>query len=42
MFESKINKPKEIQYVDLIGAIASLGVAVWTIYQVWKNMKNDN
>jgi hypothetical protein len=34
-------KPWEIQSVDLMGAIASLAVALWTIWQIYKNDKND-
>ena len=41
MFESKLKKPRNIELIDLGGAILSLIVAVWTIYQVYKNDKND-
>ncbi|ADF53000.1 hypothetical protein ZPR_2678 [Zunongwangia profunda SM-A87] len=41
MLKSDLQKPKEIQYIDLGGAILSLIVAIWTIYQVWKNSKED-
>ena len=33
--------PKEVVYMDLGGAVLSLGVAIWTIYQIWKNSKED-
>lgn len=35
------NRPKTITYVDLGAAVFSLIVALWTIYQIWKNDKNQ-